>query len=59
MRPSYYHNGFMIADARQAFVVETVGREWLVEHVRGIRSISNRYSIEHEPQRTSTGLGRS
>jgi secernin len=54
--PSYYHNGFMIADARQAFVVETVGREWLVEEVSAIRTISNRYSIAGEPQRTSTGL---
>jgi secernin len=56
LTPAYYHNGFMIADAQQAFVLETVGREWLVEHVDGVRTISNRYSIEGAPQRASTGL---
>jgi dipeptidase len=56
LTPLFYHNGFMVADAREAFVVETVGREWLVERVRGVRSMSNRYSIDRQPERSSAGL---
>ncbi|MBP8247698.1 MAG: hypothetical protein KAX56_12585 [Phenylobacterium sp.] len=41
----YYHNGFIIADAREAYVLETVGRDWVVERVAGRRSLSNAYSI--------------
>jgi secernin len=56
LAPAYYHNGFIIADARDAFVLETVGKEWILEHVRGVRSLSNGYSIEQEVARTSAGL---
>lgn len=55
LTPSYYNNGFMVADFREAFVVETIGREWLVEHVRGVRAMSNRYSIGRGHS-VSTGL---
>jgi secernin len=53
--PSYYDNSFIIADPRQAFVLETFGRHWMVEEVRDVRSISNLFTIA-EPSRTSSGL---
>jgi len=53
---SFYHNGFIIADAREAFVLETVNRDWVVERVRAPRSISNIYSIGRHPDAASDGL---
>jgi hypothetical protein len=55
LKPAYYNNGFMVADRREAFVVETIGREWLVEPVRDVRAMSNRYSIDRATS-VSSGL---
>lgn len=51
----YYHNSFLIADSKSAFVLETAGREWVVQEVKDIRSISNRLSIGTRYDQLSSG----
>ena len=52
-----YHNSFLVADASgDALVIETVGRDWIVERVSDRRSISNTYTIARKFESMSQGL---
>lgn len=44
-RDMFYHNAFILADAQNAWVLETAGRHWVAKRVQGWASISNVYSI--------------
>lgn len=40
-----YSNGFLVADAREAWSVQTSSRRWVARRVRGVGAISNHPSI--------------
>jgi dipeptidase len=52
----YYDNSFIIADHREAFVLETVGRHWAAERIGTTRAISNTYTITRTITCASDGL---
>ena len=44
----FYHNSFLIADAEEAFILETAGKSWAWKKVRDTASISNCLSLDDD-----------
>ena len=40
-----YDNGFLIADPKEAYIIETAGHEWVVKQINDTEGISNIHSI--------------
>lgn len=47
-KPFFYMNGFLIADAREAYVLETVHSWWAWKKIDDVWSISNVISLEND-----------
>jgi dipeptidase len=52
----YYHNSYLMADARECWVLETVDRHWAARRVQPIYTISNLLSLTESWDLSSTGL---
>lgn len=53
---TYYHNSFIMADPKEAWVLETAGKYWVTENVKNIRSISNVLTIKNKWDLASKGV---
>lgn len=51
-----YDNSYIIADCKEAYVLETADRWWIVENVKNIRSISNNLSIRGKGDSRRKGI---
>lgn len=54
--PFAYDNSFLIADKKEAWILETAAKHWVTEKVKDIRSISNIYTIETDWYESSKDL---
>ncbi|MBI5825678.1 MAG: C69 family dipeptidase [Chloroflexi bacterium] len=52
----YYHNSFLIANAEDAWALETVDRQWAARQVKDVYSISNCLTIGNEYELASSNL---
>lgn len=52
----FYHNSFIIANADDAWVLETVDREWAARQIKDVYSISNCLTLGNEYDIASPGL---
>jgi len=48
-----YDNGYIVADPREAYIIETAGHDWVVKQATSAIGISNVYSVETDWQRLS------
>ena len=51
-----YHNSFLIADRREAYVLETSDRRWALRRIRDVGSASNHLTIGDDWDALSPGL---
>jgi secernin len=51
-----YQNSFLIADARESYVLETSARHWVYRRVEGSAAISNLVTIEDDWDEASAGI---
>lgn len=52
----YYHNSFLIANADDAWVLETVDKQWAARQIKDVYSISNCLTLGAEYDLASPGL---
>ncbi len=52
----YYHNSFIFADTKDAYLLETANKHWTAVKVDGVRSISNGLTIEEDFDYSSKGI---
>jgi dipeptidase len=50
-----YDNGFIVADPKEAYILETAGHHWAAKRVQGAIGISNVYSLEADWDAVSPG----